>query len=63
MKVIMIEATAEELKANRTILDSITDTLSAFSQSLVGISLSKASVINALADMSEDNAEEQTDEE
>ena len=62
MKVIMIEATAEELKANRTIMDSITDALSTFSQSLVGINLGKDSIINALADMSEDNTEEQIDE-
>lgn len=62
MKIIMIEATAEELRANRTVMDSITDALSTFSQSLVGVNLSKDVIVKALADMSEDDEEEQSNE-
>lgn len=58
MKIIMIEATAEELRANRTVLDTLTDTLSTFSQSLVGVNLSKDAVAKYLKDMSEDDEEE-----
>lgn len=62
MKIIMIEATADELRANRTVLDSITDALSTFSQSLVGVNLSKDAIVKCLEDMSEDDEEEQGNE-
>ena len=59
MKVIMIEATAEELRANRTVLDTLTDALSGFTQNLVGINVSKDALVKTLANMSEEDAEEQ----
>lgn len=62
MKIIMIEATAEELRANRTVMDSITEALSTFSQSLVGVNLSKDAIAKCLEDMSEDDEEEQSNE-
>lgn len=61
MKVIMIEATAEELRANRTVLDTLTDALSGFTQNLVGINVSKYAVAKTLEDMSKEDAEEQED--
>lgn len=57
MKVIMIEATAEELRANRTVLDTLTDALSGFAQNLVGVNLSKDAVAKYLKDMSENDEE------
>lgn len=62
MKIIMIEATAEELRANRTVMDSITEALSTFSQSLVGVNLSKDAIVKCLENMSEDDEEEQSNE-
>ena len=55
----MIECTAEELKANRTVMDSITDAISGFTQSLVGVSLSQDDIIMALNNMSD--AEDETE--
>ena len=37
MKILMIEATAEELSANRTVMDSINDALSTFARGIFGI--------------------------
>ncbi len=38
MTIIMIEATAEELSANRTILDSVNDAINKFTESKYGVS-------------------------
>lgn len=49
MKIIAIECTAEELRANRTVMDSVTDVLSNFADSFCrGVSASDiAAAINA----------------
>ena len=60
MKIIMIECTAEELEANKTIADSITETLSKFTRRLVGIDLDNAQAVEILRKM---NKEEETEEE
>lgn len=59
MKVIMIECTAEELRANRTVMDSITEALSGFTRSLAGIDLDNAQIAEVLGKM---NEEEETKE-
>lgn len=60
MKAMMIECTAEELRANRTVMDSITEALSGFTRSLVGVDLDNEQVTEALARM---NEEEETEDE
>ncbi|MCQ2211266.1 MAG: hypothetical protein MJZ34_13360 [Paludibacteraceae bacterium] len=37
MTIIMIEATAEELSANKTVMDTINEVLNKFSERLVGV--------------------------
>lgn len=64
MKIIMIECTAEELEANKTIADSITEALSKFTRRLVGIDLDSSQVAEALKKMNkEEEAEEESEEE
>lgn len=62
MKIIMIEATAEELKANRTLMDGITDAVNNFAQALVGpVRLSSAEIAEALAKAeAEEDPEDET---
>jgi len=59
MKIIMIECTAEELEANKTIADSITEALSKFTRRLVGIDLDSSQAAEVLREM---NKEEETEE-
>lgn len=54
MKVMMLECTAEELRANRTVMDSVTEAFSGFTRSLVGVDLDNAQVAEALARMNEE---------
>lgn len=37
MNILIIEATAEELKANRTVMDSVNEALNNFTDSLCGV--------------------------
>ena len=62
MKILMIECTAEELRANRTVMDSITDAISGFAQSLVGVSLSQDDIIRTLNNMQEEEEETEVEE-
>jgi len=55
----MIECTAEELEANKTIADSITEALSKFTRRLVGIDLDSSQAAEVLREM---NKEEETEE-
>ena len=41
MKIMMIECNAEELRANRTVMDSIVDAMNNFSGKLFGVNWSK----------------------
>lgn len=62
MKIIMIECTAEELRANRTVMDSITEALSGFTRSFMGIDLDNEQVAEALGKMNKkEDAEESED--
>ena len=54
MKAMMIECTAEELRANRTVMDSITEAFSGFTRSLVGVDLDNAQVAEVLGKMNEE---------
>lgn len=60
MKIIMIECTAEELEANKTIADSITEALSKFTRRIAGIDLDNAQAVEVLRKM---NKEEEAEEE
>lgn len=55
MKILIVECTAEELRANRTVMDSLTEALSGFTRSLVGVNLSPES----LAKLIEEDGEEE----
>lgn len=59
MKIIMIECDAEEMRANRTIMDNLTDAVNKLTDSMFGVNnISKESVISALANA---NEEEESD--
>lgn len=55
MKILIVDCTAEELRANRTVMDSLTEALSGFTRSLVGVNLSPES----LAKLTEEDDEEE----
>jgi hypothetical protein len=61
MKILMIDCTAEELRANRTVMDSITDAISGFAHNLAGVNLSQDDIIRVLNNMSDE--EEESEEE
>lgn len=58
MKIIMIECTAEELRANRTVSDSITDALSTFTENLVGVRLNSSQLAQAFSESNDESDEE-----
>lgn len=58
MKIIYIEASAEDMRANRTILDSITEALSGVSRTLSGIDLDPAAVASYMAKVEEEEEDE-----
>lgn len=57
MKIIIIEATAEELRANRTIMDTVNDVLNNFADNLCGVN--NIDYSKAFSEAMEDEAEEQ----
>lgn len=54
MKIIMIECDAEEMRANRTIMDTLTDAVNKLTDSMFGENISRKSVISALANVNEE---------
>ena len=54
MKAMMIECTAEELRANRTVMDFITEAFSGFTRSLAGVDLDNEQVAEVLSKMNEE---------
>ena len=60
MKIMMIECNAEELRANRTVMDSIVDAMNNFTGNLFGVNKIDWSKLNEYQE-SEDN-EEDTEE-
>lgn len=59
MKIIYIEASAEDMRANRTILDSITEALSGVSRTLAGVDLDPAAVASYMAKVEEEEENEE----
>ena len=58
MKIIYIECDAEEMRANRTILDNLSEVFSSITRSVVGFDVSSENVANAMAMMNEEENEE-----
>lgn len=59
MKIIMIEATAEELRANRTVMDTINDAFRNFTNNLCGVN----NLDLNFADISNSESEEEDEDE
>lgn len=57
MKIIMIEATAEELRANRTVMDTINDVFRRFTSKLCGVN--NANLANIMNSESEEEDEDE----
>ena len=55
MKIIMIEATAEELRANRTVMDTVNDVLNNFANNLCGVN--NIDYVKAFAEAQEETEE------
>ena len=62
MKILIVECTAEELRANRTVMDSLTEALSGFTRNLVGVDLTPDQTAEALANMAENEEQEEKDD-
>lgn len=58
MKVIYIECDAEELKANRTILDNLADTFSTITRAISGVDVTPEMLAKAYEDIEDDEEEE-----
>lgn len=58
MKILMIECSAEELRANRTVMDNITEALSVFTRSFAGFDVTPEMMANAKEMMEQDDEEE-----
>lgn len=54
MKIFIVECTAEELRANRTVMDTLNETLSNFTRPLFGVDID----VSKVSDVSEDAQEE-----
>ena len=64
MKILLIECDAEELRANRTVMDTITEALSGFTRSFAGIDLNPDTVAKYMSEnLAEENDDLQQDEE
>lgn len=57
MKIFIVECDAEELRANRTVMDTLTDVLSRFADTLCGANISKEAVAAYLATKNEEEEE------
>lgn len=57
MKILIVECTAEELRANRTVLDTFNEALSNFTRPMFGVDFD----ISKVSDVSDDTQEEEYD--
>lgn len=57
----MLECTAEELEANRTIMDNITEAIGKFTRAFAGINVDRETIANYTAMVNDDDQE--TDQE
>ncbi len=62
MKMLLIECDADELKANRTVLDSIADAIGGFAQSFAGLNLSNQKIIDAMNNYNPEEGKEELKE-
>lgn len=63
MRILIIECDAEELRANRTVLDSITEAVSSFTRSFAGFDVTPEQAAAALKQINnEDDEQEAADE-
>lgn len=60
MKILIVECTADELKANRTVMDNVNEALNNFTDSLCGVN--NIDYAKAFASMNESNKESEEDE-
>ena len=60
MKILIVECTAEELRANRTVMDNVNEALNNFTDSLFGIN--NIDYAKAFANMNESDKESEEDE-
>ena len=61
MKVIYIECDAEEMRANRTILDNMSEVISSITRTLAGVDVTPEQVANAMSEKLNDESEEDED--
>lgn len=50
MKILIVECTAEELRANRTVMDSLTEALSGFTRAFAGVEFNPSAFREAMDD-------------
>lgn len=62
MKIIYIECDAEEMRANRTILDNVSEVVSSITRTLAGIDVDSSQVAEAMAKMSDLEEYDEVDE-
>ena len=60
MKILIVECTAEELRANRTVMDNVNEALNNFTDSLCGVN--NVDYVKAFANMNESDKELEEDE-
>lgn len=65
MKIIYIEASAEDMRANRTIMDNLTEAISGITRTFAGFDLDPAAVASYMAKVEEgeEDDEQQTESE
>lgn len=62
MKIIYIECDAEEMRANRTILDNMSELFSSLTRTLAGVDITPEQVAKAMSENLDDESEEVEDE-
>lgn len=62
MKIIYIECDAEEMRANRTILDNMSEVFSSLTRTLAGVDVTPEQVAHAMSENLDDELEEADDE-
>ena len=60
MKILIVECTADELKANRTVMDNVNEVLNSFTDSLFGVN--NIDYSKAFASMNKSNEEAEEEE-
>ena len=61
MKIIYIECDAEEMRANRTILDNMSEVFSSLTRTLAGVDVTPEQVAKAMSENLDDESEEDED--